>query len=82
MTDQPGTRISVPVIPFLLTCVLIALKITGHLDVSWLIVFLPMYIGLAVGLLFVLVIGIGALVFLIGGLVWIIIETIIDFFRK
>lgn len=82
MNDAPNTRISVPVIPFLLTTVLIALKITGHLAVSWWIVFLPMYIDLVVGLFLVLVIGIGVLVVVAGGLVWIIIETIIDFFRK
>ena len=68
-------------IPFLLTCMLIGLKITGHLDIPWLVAFIPVLVVPIIYLVGLLLFGILLVAFLIAGVVWVLIETVVDLFR-
>ncbi len=78
MTDQTNTRSSLPIFPFLLTAVLMALKINGHFDIPWPFVFLPLFFKFAAGLAAALLSGAAMAIIMFGGLMW----ATVDFFRK
>lgn len=66
MSTQPTDKVSIKFgspWTILLTALFFIAKVTGHFDVSWWIVFLPLYFGVA------LLLGFGLLVLLAGGAV-------------
>lgn len=70
------------VVLFLLSCILAGLKVTGHIDVSWIVVFAPALLIPVSLVAFFLAFVIGAVATLLFCAAFVLLETIADCFRK